>query len=77
MTTRGRYTPKGRGKFAKVWYVFDDVAERDAFFTANPSLLFEDILIAIKDATPPPTPGTRMLDHSKSYNDQYKVILFP
>jgi len=57
--------------------VFDDVAERDAFFVANPDLLVEDVLIAIKDTTPPPTAGTRSLDYSKSINSQYRPLLLP
>jgi len=57
----------------KIQYVFDDTAERDAFFTANPSLLVEDVFIIIKDTTPPPTIGVRNYDFSKGYNSQYKL----
>ena len=57
----------------KIWYVFDDVEERDAFFASNPDLLEEDLLIAIKDTSPPPTPGVRNYDFSKPYNSQYKL----
>ena len=61
----------------KIWYVFDDVTERDAFFAAYPELLNEDTLIAIKDTSPPPTPGTRSLDFSIPYNSQYFILLYP
>lgn len=61
----------------KIEYVFDDVTERDLFFTNNPSLLREDTLIVIKDTTPPPTPGVRQLEFNRSYNSQYKVLLYP
>lgn len=64
-----------KGDPKETWYVFDNVAERDTFFIANPDLLVEDILICIKDTTPPPTPGVRSLDFSETYNSQYKLIL--
>jgi len=38
---------------AKVDYIFEDVSERDTFFTANPHLLIQDATIRIKDITPP------------------------
>lgn len=61
----------------KVWYVFEDTTERDTFFTNNPELLVTDVLIAIKDTSPPPTPGVRSLDFSKAYNSQYFFLGFP
>ena len=61
----------------KVWYVFEDTTERDIFFENNPHLLIEDVLIALKDTTPPPTPGVRKLDFSKAYNNQYVLLGFP
>ena len=57
----------------KVMYVFEDVTERNTYFAANPTLLVEDVLIAIKDSSPPPTPGVRNYDFSKAYNSQYKL----
>jgi len=60
----------------KLMFVFDSVTERDAYFSANPSRLFEDVLIAIKDTTPPPTPGVRNYDFSKPYNSQYILTTF-
>jgi len=57
----------------KVLYAFEDTTERDAFFTANPALLVTDVLIVIKDTTPPPTPGTRAYNFSKPYNSQYLI----
>ncbi len=57
----------------KINYVFDDTSERDLFFENNPNLLLEDVLIIIKDTTPPPTLGVRNYDFSKGYNSQYKL----
>jgi len=64
------------GKVGAV-YVFEDVTERDAFFVAYPNLLVVDMLIIIKDTTPPPTPGVRNLDFSKAINSQYFPLLYP
>ncbi len=61
----------------KVQYIFEDTTERDLFFVANPSYLITDTIIIIKDSTPPPTPGTRSLDFSKSFNSQYYPLLYP
>jgi hypothetical protein len=74
--TNNRYDPEVL-HLPRVIYVFDDTEERDLFFSMNPELLVEDVLIVIKDTTPPPTPGTRMLDFSKSYNGQYFPLLYP
>jgi len=61
----------------KVWFVFDDTTERDAFFTTYPDLLETDLLVAIKDTSPPPTPGVRSLNFSKAYNSQYFILGIP
>ncbi len=75
----GRYYTKvkTRAMFNKAMFIFDDIIERDAFFTLYPELLLTDILIVIKDTTPPPTIGIRMLNFSKSYNSQYLSLLYP
>ena len=65
----------GDWRSSKVSYVFEDTAERDAFFVTNPSLLATDALIVIKDDTPPPTPGVRSLDFSKAINSQYITLV--
>ena len=64
------------GKVGAV-YVFEDVTERDAFFVSYPNLLVTDMLIVIKDTTPPPTPGVRSLNFSIDYNSQYLPLLYP
>ena len=71
------FTTASGGDPKEAWYVFDTVEERDAFFVANPSYLVEDILICIKDTTPPPTPGVRSLDFSEAINSQYLTLLYP
>ena len=61
----------------RLLYTFEDVTERDTFFAAHPNLLITDMLICIKDTTPPPTPGVRSLDFSKAINSQYKPLPLP
>ena len=60
----------------EIEYIFDDVEERDAFFAANPKLLVTDTIIFIKDSSPPPTPGVRHYNFSKSFNSQYSLTAF-
>ena len=52
----------------KIWYVFEGIESRDAFFVANPELLFENVLVAIEGPT---------LDFSKNSNSQYLTLLYP